>query len=114
MGLAHRKHSAHHLPTTLMTHCAGDATFQKVDVSPNEDIAQPFKQLLVYPILHARCMKFEKRRLDTEDLLIFAFFSRSSMLGIFPVPQAPIEAKATLPERQREGPNRNTRCRPAS
>jgi hypothetical protein len=104
-GLAHRKHSAHH--PFAYDSCASDATFQKVDAS-NEDIAQPFKQLLVHPILHARCMKFEKRKLDTEDLLIFAFFSRSSMLGILPAPQAPIEAKTTLPERQREGKSKHT------
>jgi hypothetical protein len=53
-------------------------------------------------------MKSKRERLDREDQLIFAFFSRSSMLGILPDSQAPIEAKATLPERQREGKSKHT------
>jgi hypothetical protein len=62
--------------------------------------------LCIYPACEVH--KVEKRRLDREDQLIFAFFSRSLMLGILPDPQAPIEAKTTLPERQREGKSKHT------
>jgi len=39
--------------------CTSDATFQKL-IASNEDITQPFKQLLVHPVLHARCMKSKR------------------------------------------------------
>jgi hypothetical protein len=86
--------------------CVSGATFQKSTppMETSHNLSSSF--LCIHPACEVH--EVEKRRLGREDLLIFAFFSRSSMLGILPGPQAPTEAKATLPERQRSGKSKHT------
>ena len=103
------------LSATAYDSCAIDATFQKSTL-PMKTSHNPFKQLSLCIRLHARCMKSKKRRAghrrSADFRVLFAFFSRSSMLGILPGLASAHRSQDHFYQSANVRAKRNTRCRP--